>query len=424
MLAVLFAVAGCQNGGKGGGAPEPTATITVTPGAPGSITAGEYQQFTATITYLDGTTQDITNIATWASSDINVAVFNPTDGPAGNAFAQLGGTATITATMAGITSSPAVITVHEKVLAAPAPAEPCPTPTVANPVFSGRDVRLMYPFRISRTQSGWFLASDLKRNLIVSIDPATGQASRSLHIDGAPTGVVMHGKEIFVANKTRQSIEIFCFDGKPLGHLAAEGTLGDPMDLAVDETAGLVFALDISTPAIRVYDIATRTQLGTTIGAPPQIGALIAPIGIAVDPVLQTLYVTERGIRYGNGSVPDAGSVPASIQIFSYAAANFGTRLGEISGGFCGSFGCSDTGFSNPRGLTVHNGFIYMTEVLRGQVMVFDLSSLTLVAALGLTGETDRELRMPSDVAIHSNGDVYVTNTLKRTLFVFPGGAQ
>src|SRR5207245_1396212 len=50
-------------------------SITVTPANP-SIQAGSTKQFTATGTYTDSTTQDLTSIATWSSSATSVATIN------------------------------------------------------------------------------------------------------------------------------------------------------------------------------------------------------------------------------------------------------------------------------------------------------------------------------------------------------------
>ena len=64
-------------------------------------------QFTATATYQDGSTADITSIATWTSVPSSVASISST----GLATAQAVGTSTVTATSGGVTSNGATITV-------------------------------------------------------------------------------------------------------------------------------------------------------------------------------------------------------------------------------------------------------------------------------------------------------------------------
>ena len=78
-------------------------SIAVTPANP-SIPRGASQQFTATGTYTDGSTANITNSVTWSSSNSTVA--NVT--AAGSATGASSGTATITAVLGSITGSTAL----------------------------------------------------------------------------------------------------------------------------------------------------------------------------------------------------------------------------------------------------------------------------------------------------------------------------
>lgn len=90
--------AGC---GGGGSSAVTLSSIAVTPATP-SITVAADQQFTATGTYSDGTTADLTASAVWSSSDTAVATVV---GTSGLATAVAAGTATITATDSGGTVS-------------------------------------------------------------------------------------------------------------------------------------------------------------------------------------------------------------------------------------------------------------------------------------------------------------------------------
>ena len=75
-------------------------SIAVTPANP-TIQAGATQQFTATGTYSDNSTKDITSQATWASSNTAVATISP----AGLASGVSAGATTISATQNGITGN-------------------------------------------------------------------------------------------------------------------------------------------------------------------------------------------------------------------------------------------------------------------------------------------------------------------------------
>jgi uncharacterized protein YjdB len=78
-------------------------TITVAPQTP-SIQQGKTQQMSATGTFNDGSTKDLTGKASWSSSDSATASVSTTGLVTGNAL----GTATITATSATISGSTTV----------------------------------------------------------------------------------------------------------------------------------------------------------------------------------------------------------------------------------------------------------------------------------------------------------------------------
>lgn len=82
-------------------------SIAITPTA-ASVINGATQQYTATGTYSDASTQDITNNVTWASDQPTIASID-TSGLATAGF--INGVATITATLDGVTSNEAALTV-------------------------------------------------------------------------------------------------------------------------------------------------------------------------------------------------------------------------------------------------------------------------------------------------------------------------
>lgn len=85
-------------------APASLVSITVSP-VNASIPLGMSQQFTATGSYTDGSTQDLTAVVTWSSSQATVAVISNATGSNGLAASSGEGTATITATLGSVTNS-------------------------------------------------------------------------------------------------------------------------------------------------------------------------------------------------------------------------------------------------------------------------------------------------------------------------------
>jgi uncharacterized protein YjdB len=90
-------------------------SIAVTP-ATASVTAGKTQAFTATGTYNNGTTVDLTTQATWSSSNIAVAQVSNASGSRGLATALTTGSANISAALGGVTGE-AKLTVGAALLA-------------------------------------------------------------------------------------------------------------------------------------------------------------------------------------------------------------------------------------------------------------------------------------------------------------------
>ncbi len=84
-------------------------SISITPTNP-SVAAGTMQQFTATGTYSDGSTQNLTTWVSWTSSNAAVATISNASGTQGLATGLTQGTSTITATSGSINGS-SVLTV-------------------------------------------------------------------------------------------------------------------------------------------------------------------------------------------------------------------------------------------------------------------------------------------------------------------------
>jgi uncharacterized protein YjdB len=89
-------------------------SITVTP-ATANVTAGVTQPFTATGNYDNGATPDLTTQVAWTSSNIGVAQVSNAAGSNGVASSLVAGTATITATLTGV-SGTATLTVGAPLL--------------------------------------------------------------------------------------------------------------------------------------------------------------------------------------------------------------------------------------------------------------------------------------------------------------------
>jgi hypothetical protein len=93
---------GGEGGGNGGGGGATLTSISVAPENT-SVFRAATKQFTATGSYSDGTTQDITTSVTWSSSDTTIATINGTG--LANASSNKSGPTIITATLGSIPRS-------------------------------------------------------------------------------------------------------------------------------------------------------------------------------------------------------------------------------------------------------------------------------------------------------------------------------
>ena len=104
IISLAAVLATCSVGGAGTISSGATLTsIEVTPANP-SIAFGKTQQFTATGTYSDSTTQNLTTSVTWDSSSKSVATISNAVGSNGLATSVAPGPTTITATLGSISS--------------------------------------------------------------------------------------------------------------------------------------------------------------------------------------------------------------------------------------------------------------------------------------------------------------------------------
>jgi len=178
-----------------------------------------------------------------------------------------------------------------------------------------------------------------------------------------------------------------------------------PSDMEADEDLGLIFIADKWGKTILVLDASGAID-HTITGLPGR------PHGIALDRVRQRIFVTV--------DIVGSFSSYSSVQIYDYN----GVLLASINGRSVQPPGFE---FSRAQGLTVDNeGRLYMVDVLRGQVMVFEENSPNVWTGLGTFGRRGsgiKELLMPMDVVVDEvTSTVYVTNFMKARLEVFTMG--
>jgi uncharacterized protein YjdB len=271
--------------------------LVVTPADP-TLSAGTGQPFTATAYYTDGTTADVTALATWSSSDPSVAVSNAA-GSKGLVTALTAGTADVTATFTADRTVSDTSTVT--VTAAPLVAITIAPDGATVPVAATQQLTATGHFADGSTQ-------DLTTAVAwVAVDPAIASVSNALGEEGLATGLatgtvvieatyqsVTGSATLIVSGGVLQSIEVLPVDPllpnkyklqfTAIGHYS-DGTLRNLTTLATWSSSAPTVAT-ISNAA-GTQGLATAVAVGTTeitarYGAAP-------PATVTLDVVTATL---------------------------------------------------------------------------------------------------------------------------------------
>jgi hypothetical protein len=161
-------------------------SIAVTPTTPDNLEVRSTQQFTATGTYVEGSTNDITSQVTWASSDTNIATISS----AGLATTLAVGSTNITAALSGIKSPVVTLIVQASTLSYIAV-----TPTTPTNLAVGFTVQFTAVGTYSDSSTAnitsqviW-TSSDTTIATISSTGLATGKAEGHTNITAALSGI-------------------------------------------------------------------------------------------------------------------------------------------------------------------------------------------------------------------------------------------
>jgi hypothetical protein len=277
--------------------PAALVSLAVAPASP-SIPKGSTVSFTATGTFTDGSTQDVTNQVTWTSASVAVATISA----AGVAVGLAPGTSTITANAASITAR-TVLTVTPAVLRsiAVAPASPsAPKGTIiaftATGTFSDSTTQDLTT-QVTWTSAKTFVAAISAAGVASALAPGTSTISATL--DGLTGTAVMTVTAAALQSITVAPAIASIPKGKTVA-LTATGTFTD--GTTQDLTGQVAWASGSSSVAgISAAGVATGLAPGTaTIRA--TLGGVTGQSVLTVTPaVLQILVVAPGGLSLPKG---------------------------------------------------------------------------------------------------------------------------
>jgi sugar lactone lactonase YvrE len=237
-----------------------------------------------------------------------------------------------------------------------------------------------------------------------------------------------------------------------MSYLADETHFVQPGGVVVDSQDNVWVVDTISARAVK-FDASGNymSQLGITWEGGSDNAHFDLPIGIAVDSAdniyvsdlnnhrIQVFesngyYSTTIGLTGNPGPGDDQFSSPYLITIddndYLYVADNQNHRVQIFDEthtlvstlgitGECGGWGDNDR-LCEPRGIAVGNGYIYVTESGNHRVQIFDSTTYSYTATLGIGGGSgDYQFNWPTGITVDSAGNIYVVDLLNHRVQKF-----
>ena len=301
-------------------------SIEVSPANP-QLALGANQQFTATGKLTDGTTEDLTQTATWSSSDSTVMLVNNSAGRIGMGNTRGPGTATISAnsgTLAGTTSVTVTRQTPSFLYAAnlgantisgftvnpttgaliPISGSPFPTPTGDTSIAASRDFRFLYAADFGLNQISAFSV-----NSDGSLSPLLGTP---FPVGNGPVSVVTHPTADFLYVSNQGSGELMTFVIDPELTSSSSVVIGNAPLFGNITSDGTRFYQTVSALAqIAAFTVNTTDGSLTPVSGSPFATGFF-PRTIAVDPAGKFLYATISSSFMGTSTAVYAYSIDAT----------------------------------------------------------------------------------------------------------------
>ena len=291
-------------------------SIAVTPPSP-SIAKGSTQQFTATGTYSDKSTKDITSSVTWASQTLTVATFSTTT--PGLATGVGAGTSQITATLGSVVSPADVLTVTAATLVSIAVTPPSPTiliggtqPFTATGTYSDHSTQNI------TTSVTWASATSTVATIVAGTGVATGVSAGTSQITAA-LGSITSPADTLTVNNPAPSITTLSPTHSPAGTgftLTVNGS-GFVSNSTVSfngktETTTFGSATQL-TAAIPATDVPAGATVNVTVTNPAPGGGTSNAISFTIDDFSLTVPVPPVNVVPGQATPVTITITPTSL---------------------------------------------------------------------------------------------------------------
>ena len=414
-------------------------SISVTPVSP-SIALGNTVQLAATGNYTDGSTQDLTSVAAWSSSDPGVATIS-----SGALVTSTGiGTATMSATFNGVIgSTPVSVTTSLLVSIAVTPTNSTvdlgdTTQFTAIGTYtdsSTLDLTSSVTWSSSNESVITIDAGGLAATVSVgktTIAATTGAVTDSTQLSVLCTVSVPCPRFAYVANRSENTVSIYTVDPNSgqLRHRGHVDTGTSPEAVAVDPGENFVYVANSSPDnSISVYTIDSTGALtaGTSVLAGTD------PVSVTIDPNGQFLYVANStsgdisaytidsitGALAPIGTAVLAGTNPVSVTVdptgqFAYVANSGSDNISVFTIEIDGSLtaGTPVAAETNPYSVAIDptGQFLYAANLGSDDVSVYTIDSVTGALTAG-TPVSLGALSSPISATVDPTGQfVYTAN--------------
>lgn len=252
-----------------------------------------------------------------------------------------------------------------------------------------------------------------------------GGFSRPMGLGGDRTG------RIYVADPGARRVVVLRPDGSFERAFGGPSVLLNPVDVAVDATAGRVYVVDSYLHQIVVFDStgAVAGRIGRQAGA---IGQRGRPDAAPASPVSGTHgdetapsadrssahgephdVWENRGGEAGEFRYPISAAVGPDGALYVSDQMNFRVQVFDRSGAFVREFGRLGDypgSFTRPKGIAVDSdGHVYVADASFNNVQVFDAQGRLLIA-FGALGHAAGQLWMPLGIAIDEHDRIAVAD--------------
>jgi uncharacterized protein YjdB len=397
-------------------------TISISP-ATASFSAGSTQQFTATGTYSDGTTADVTSTSAWAVADKTVATISPSGLATGLASgstsvtAKLGattGTATLT-----VTALPTIsVTPNNASLAVGATQQF--TATATNPDGTTADVTATATWSIANTSVATINASGLATAvasgsttvtafsngskgtapLTVTVPSPLGVNITTWHVDNNRSGLNPNETSLTPANvapSTFGKLFSYLVDGyayaEPLlmSNVTINGATHNVLYVATENDSVYAFDADKYGPPLWQVSLLNSGETPLTgASVRPNQGVTSTPV---IDPATNTIYVVSAQKSSGSNAsyrlnALDIATGSPKLAAVTIQASVPGTNSTAVAGTVSLPGGCVQRA-----ALLLANGNVYLGfgSCHSGWLLAYDTKTLTQVGVFNSSPDLDGE---------------------------------